>query len=209
MRHDIVMSEKITKVNEEIGQVCTKLNALFIDNSTIDHSCLNDSKLHLNAKGSAILAVHLIKFLKGGKASTSTSPKKQRYEDFQRSETWRTVEDDCPTRREHSPQKETLIDLTYGPASGIYDDSLHAVTKLKGFKIASLNINSLLKHIDELRVLISNSTIDILAINESKIDDSVFENEINILIGYNMIRNDRNRFGGGVVLYIRDTISFF
>ncbi len=60
---------------------------------------------------------------------------------------------------------------------------------------------------DELRVLISNSTIDILAINESKIDDSVFDNEINI-IGYNMIRNDRNRFGGGVVLYIRDTISF-
>ena len=59
---------------------------------------------------------------------------------------------------------------------------------------------------DELRVLISNSTIDILAINESKIDDSVFDNEINI-IG-NMIRNDRNRFGGGVVLYIRDTISF-
>ncbi len=60
---------------------------------------------------------------------------------------------------------------------------------------------------DELRVLISNSTVDILAINESKIDDSVFDNEINI-IGYNMIRNDRNRFGGGVVLYIRDTISF-
>ena len=64
VRHDIVMSEKITKVNEEIGQICTKLNASFIDNSTIDHSCLNGSKLHLNAKGSAILAVHLIKFLK-------------------------------------------------------------------------------------------------------------------------------------------------
>ena len=60
---------------------------------------------------------------------------------------------------------------------------------------------------DELRVLISNSTIDILAINESKIADSVFDNEINI-IGYNMIRNDRNRSGGGVVLYIRDTIYF-
>ncbi len=71
----------------------------------------------------------------------------------------------------------------------------------------ALNINSLLKHMDELRILISNSTIVILAINESKIDDSVFDNEINI-IGYNMIRNDRNRSGGGVVLYIRHTISF-
>jgi hypothetical protein len=70
-----------------------------------------------------------------------------------------------------------------------------------------LNINSLLKHIDELRVLLANSSIDILAINESKIDDSIPDNEINI-VGYIMVRNDRNRNGGGVVLYITDTISF-
>ena len=70
-----------------------------------------------------------------------------------------------------------------------------------------MNINSLLKHIDELRVLLANSSIDILAINESKIDDSIPDNEINI-VGYIMVRNDRNRNGGGVVLYITDTISF-
>ena len=70
-----------------------------------------------------------------------------------------------------------------------------------------MNINSLLKHIDELRVLLADSSIDILAINESKIDDSIPDNEINI-VGYIMVRNDRNRYGGGVVLYIRDTISF-
>jgi hypothetical protein len=40
------------------------------------------SKLHLNAKGSAILAVHFINFLKGG--SASASPRKQRHQDFQR-----------------------------------------------------------------------------------------------------------------------------
>ena len=60
---------------------------------------------------------------------------------------------------------------------------------------------------DELRVLISHSSIDILAINESKIDDSILDNEININ-GYNIVRKDRNRSDGGVVLYIRDTISF-
>ncbi len=50
---------------------------------------------------------------------------------------------------------------------------MHAISKLKGFKIASLNIyiNSLLKHMDSLRVLLSNSSIlDILTINETKID---------------------------------------
>ena len=60
---------------------------------------------------------------------------------------------------------------------------------------------------DELRVLMSNSPIDILAINESKIDDSILNNEVNIN-GYNIIRKDRNRSGGGVVLYIRNTTSF-
>ena len=49
--------------------------------------------------------------------------------------------------------------------------------------------------------------LDLIAINESKIDDTVLDREIHI-IGYNMIRKDRNRNGGGVIIYLRDTISF-
>ena len=85
--------------------------------------------------------------------------------------------------------------------------SWHAIAKSKGLKIASLNVNSLLKHIDEIRVLLEKYTFDILAINESKIDNSIPDNEIHV-IGYDLIRNDRNRYGGGVVLYIRDNIPF-
>ena len=81
------------------------------------------------------------------------------------------------------------------------------MNKFKGLKIASLNINSIIKHIDELQVLLENSPIDILAINESKIDDTVSDDEIHIN-GYNIIRNDRNRNGGGVLMYIRKPISF-
>ena len=83
VRHDIAMLEKIKEVNKEIGHICTKLDVSFIDNSIINDSCLNNSKLHLNAKGSAILAVHFINFLKGG--NVSTLPRRQRYENFQRS----------------------------------------------------------------------------------------------------------------------------
>ena len=43
----------------------------------------------------------------------------------------------------------------------------------KGFRIANLNINSLLKDIDE-------NPFDVLAINESKIDESFSGNEIKI-----------------------------
>ena len=46
--------------------------------------------------------------------------------------------------------------------------------------MASININSLLKHIDELRVILKKHPLDVLAINESKIDESLSDNEIKI-----------------------------
>ncbi|CAB4025476.1 Transposon Ty3-G Gag-Pol poly, partial [Paramuricea clavata] len=52
-----------------------------------------------------------------------------------------------------------------------------------------------------------NGPLDILAINETKIDDSFSEDEISV-VGYHLIRKDRNRYGGGVLLYVRDTIPF-
>ncbi len=85
--------------------------------------------------------------------------------------------------------------------------ALHDVVESSGLNIASLNINSLLKHLDEIRILLEKYTFDILAINESKIDNSISNNEIHIL-RYDIIRNDRNRYGGGVVLYVHDNIPF-
>ena len=55
VRHDIDVSKKIVDVNKGLGLICAKLNISFIDNSTIDDTCLNRSRLHLNEKGSAIL----------------------------------------------------------------------------------------------------------------------------------------------------------
>ena len=81
------------------------------------------------------------------------------------------------------------------------------IPNVRGLKIASLNINSLLKHIDELRVCMFNQQLDILAINETKLDSNVPPNLI-FLEGYTWISRNRNRFGGGVGFYIRDTINF-
>jgi hypothetical protein len=49
---------------------------------------------------------------------------------------------------------------------------------LKGFKIAALNITSLTKHIDELKVVMLNQPFDILAINEARLDSSITNAEI-------------------------------
>ena len=73
--------------------------------------------------------------------------------------------------------------------------------------MANLNINSLLKHIDELRVIMADTSLHILAINETKIDNLVSDNEIRIS-GYNIIRKDRNRKGGGVLMYLHESITF-
>ena len=84
------------------------------------------------------------------------------------------------------------------------------VPKGRGFKMACLNINSLTKHIDELRVVLSNQCVDILAINETKLDDTISDNEITV-DGCNIIRHDRTvngRFGGGVCFYIRSNVNF-
>ena len=68
-----------------------------------------------------------------------------------------------------------------------------------------MNINSLPKHIDELRILMQNNLLNILAINATKIDDSFSEDEVS-LARYHIIRKDRNRHGGGVLLYVHEAI---
>ena len=63
-------------------------------------------------------------------------------------------------------------------SEGKKDSCLHKIRNLKGFKIARLNINSLLRHVDELQLILPNSKIDAFAINESKIDSFVTDYEI-------------------------------
>ena len=45
VRHDIAMLEKIQEVNKKIGHICKKLEISFIDNSTIDDTCLTVSSI--------------------------------------------------------------------------------------------------------------------------------------------------------------------
>ena len=90
---------------------------------------------------------------------------------------------------------------------GNQGNPLNFLNNIKGLRVASLNVNSMVKHIDELRILLESKPTDILLINESKIDDTVPDNEIYIN-GYNIIRNDRNRNGGGVIMYLGQSLSF-
>ena len=73
---------------------------------------------------------------------------------------------------------------------------------MRGFKLVFLNIASLPKHIDKLRVLLSDNPRDKLSIHETRLDDSVNDDEVYIP-GYDIIRCDREhngRIDGGVCI---------
>ena len=82
---------------------------------------------------------------------------------------------------------------------------IRLLLKLEVSKIALLNVNSLTKHIYE--VFLANKPLDVLAISESK-QDLVDSDRIVNLEGYNIVRRDRNKHGGGVCFYLRNTITF-
>ena len=53
----------------------------------------------------------------------------------------------------------------------------------------------------------ANKPLDVLAINESKLD-LVDSDQLVNLEGYNIVRRNRNKQGGGVCFYLQNTITF-
>ena len=78
--------------------------------------------------------------------------------------------------------------------------------KLKGFRVGHVNIASLTKYIDQLRFYLHHKPFDILSVNETRLDGSV-DNCVIKIEGYNLIRKDRSREGGGVAIYFRDHLN--
>ena len=76
--------------------------------------------------------------------------------------------------------------------------------------MACLNINSSVSHIDDLRIFMSQlKDIDILAINETKLDPTIKDSEVH-LPSYDVVCKDRESNGsngGGVYIYVRSYIK--
>ena len=78
----------------------------------------------------------------------------------------------------------------------------------RGLLICSLNTPSLRKHKDKIEtVSMRENKIDIIALNETKLDSKTEEKQVSIP-GYTVLRCDRNSHGGGVAIYLRDTLNF-
>lgn len=77
----------------------------------------------------------------------------------------------------------------------------------KGLHFVHLNIRSLLPKIDEVRMLARNTRAACICMTETWLDETVFDSEIQI-DNYVLRRQDRNRHGGGVCIYVRSDLSF-
>ena len=69
---------------------------------------------------------------------------------------------------------------------------------------ASLNVNGLQLHLDEIKSLVNEKGIHILAVNEAKLDNEITDN---LIEGYTLHREDRNKSGGGVAVYVRNLLK--
>ena len=68
--------------------------------------------------------------------------------------------------------------------------------KLKGISIGSMNIRSTFKHLGELEILLHQSSLDIMLLQETFLNYAVADPVIE-LDGYYFFRNDRDARSGG------------
>ena len=95
---------------------------------------------------------------------------------------------------------------TEGNAENAYDVLKEIrIKNVNKVVIGTLNINSIASKFDDLRVMIDKN-IDILTIQETKLDSS-FPTQQFLLNGFSEpYRLDRDRDGGGVLIYVREDI---
>ena len=75
--------------------------------------------------------------------------------------------------------------------------SPHTLGSKKGVVIASINVNSLPRHLDKIKLLLKEQGAHIHALNETKMDQN-FSSDLLEIEAYKFIRLDRNCNGGGI-----------
>ena len=100
------------------------------------------------------------------------------------------------------------INLNPGPVTRYQlKDPKFEASNNKGLHLIHFNINSLLPKIDELCNIAKCSNAAVIGITETKLDNTVYDSEVTI-DRCSIVRNDRNRKGGGVACYIRSNICY-
>ena len=79
--------------------------------------------------------------------------------------------------------------------------------RLKGFKIAFVNVVSLPKYLDKLYLRMLSQMLDILTFSDTCLDNTFTDSGVSTE-GYSLVRHDRCRSGGVVAIYICNIINY-
>ena len=86
-------------------------------------------------------------------------------------------------------------------------NSVNPVNSFSTFSVLYYNARSLLPKLDNLAAVCVTCNPDIVCIVESWLSDDIQDNEMS-LPNYSVVRLDRNRHGGGIVMYIKNTFTY-
>ena len=121
----------------------------------------------------------------------------------------------CENKGKLSFDATTRLRDSLNRSSEIYINDVfpHCITEIKNLRVrnvnkvifGNLNINSLPNKFDQLRE-IELQYVDVLVVIETKLDDTFLTSQF-LVTGFSVpYRLDRNRNGGGIMIFIRDDI---
>ena len=76
----------------------------------------------------------------------------------------------------------------------------------KNLKIGHLNVNGLTSKFHEVQMILNDVKFDILGITETHLSEDVSNDWLSIS-NYNLVRKDRDRHGGGVLIYFKESLT--
>ena len=98
------------------------------------------------------------------------------------------------------------MDYQLDPLPVVSNDAWNIFQK-RSMHFIHLNINSILPKIDEIRYIPKLTNATVIGLSETKFDNTVLSSELEIE-GYDMVRSDRSRGGGGVACFAKKSISY-
>ena len=105
----------------------------------------------------------------------------------------------------HKVFRLKAVHLIFRRLIGLLRTSIH-ITRVTDLKIGHLNVNSIYGKADEVIDLLNTCRFDIFFVAESKIDGSV-NSTLFAHSEYRIIRRDRKKGGGGMLVYIRRSVT--
>ena len=98
------------------------------------------------------------------------------------------------------------MDYQRDPLSVVSNDAWNIFQK-RGMHFIHLNINSILPKIDEIRYIAKLTNATVIGLSETKLDNAVLSSELEIK-GYDPVRSDQSRRGGGVACFVKNFLSY-